>query len=136
MHTKNFILTVIIVFVVNSILNFLLHALILPWESYAGSIPAENATTLGMILLFVGNLAFSYFFCFIFTKGYEKKGIGEGIRYGLLIGFLYYFSYLFYNYGNFQYSTFLLWGEFIGGVVLTVLMGITAAVLYKPKTNA
>ena len=136
MHTKNFILTFFVVFIVNSILNFVLHALILPWETYPGSILAENATTPGMILLFVGNLVFSYFFCFIFTKGYENKGIGEGIRYGLYVGLLIYFSYLFYNYGNFQYSPVLLWGECIGGIVLTVLMGITAAILYKPKAEA
>ena len=36
----------------------------------------------------LSSLVFSLLFVFFFTKGYEEKGIGEDVKYGLWIGLL------------------------------------------------
>ncbi len=44
-----------------------------------------EAEMMDMMLTELGVL---FLFCYIFTKGHEGKGFGEGIRYGALIGTL------------------------------------------------
>ncbi len=39
-------------------------------------------------MLPVTGMFFSFFFVFIFSKGYERKGVAEGIRFGLFVALM------------------------------------------------
>src|SRR5262245_1590449 len=39
--------------------------------------------------MILGQIIFAFLFCYVFTKGYENRGIGEGARYGWWIGLLF-----------------------------------------------
>jgi len=86
-----------------------------------------------MWIMYIVNLIFSFFFVFIFTKGYEGRGIMEGVRYGFYIGCLMaipaaYSQYVMYP---FPYSLVLQW--FIYWMIQYIILGIFAALIYKPK---
>jgi hypothetical protein len=78
------------------------------------------------VLMIVG----AFFFVFIFSKGYEGKGVMEGVRYGLYIGI---WMGLGFAYGTYAmiaipYSLAMTW--FIGAIVQYVLAGIVAALVF------
>lgn len=62
-------------------------------------------------LLPVTGMFFSFFFVFIFSKGYEGKGIAEGIRYGLYVALMAALPNAYGNYAIMQipYALALQW---------------------------
>ena len=134
MNNGRFIITFIVVFIVYMILGWILNDAILNWEGVEGMKAEMGAGS--YILGIIGGLIFAFMFCFIFIKGYEGKGIGEGFRYGLYISLLMFLPLLFIYYGYYTYSAGIIWGFVIGQMIITIILGIVAALLYKPKAAA
>jgi hypothetical protein len=82
------------------------------------------------MLPFTG-LFFSFFFTFIFSKGYEKKGIGEGIRYGFYAAMMVSLPHAYGTYAFMQipYTVALQW--FVFGLVEFIAAGIILAIVFK-----
>ena len=80
----------------------------------------------------------AFFFSFIFSKGYEGKGIAEGVRYGLYIGIWMSVGMAYATYAMIAipYSLALQW--FVYGVIEYVIYGIALALVFrkKPQTVA
>jgi len=62
-------------------------------------------------MLPVTGMFFSFFFVFIFSKGYEGKGVTEGIRYGVYVALMVALPHAYGNYALMQipYSLALQW---------------------------
>ena len=62
-------------------------------------------------MLPVTGMFFSFFFVFIFSKGYERKGIAEGLRYGVYVALMVALPNAYGNYAMMQipYSFALQW---------------------------
>jgi len=77
----------------------------------------------------------SFFFAFIFSKGYENKGIMEGVRYGLYIGIWMSVGMAYGTYAMIAipYSLTLQW--FLYGVIEYVIGGIVLALVFRPKAK-
>lgn len=91
MNIKRFTIAAFALFVFTFAFDFLLHGLLLQ-ETYAATASQwrpEAEMQSYMPLMFVTQLAFATVFAFIFTRNYEGKGIGEGLRYGLYLGVLF-----------------------------------------------
>ncbi len=75
----------------------------------------------------------AFFFAFIFSKGYENKGVAEGVRYGTYVGIWLSIGKAYGTYAMIAipYSMALQW--FIYGVVEYVIAGIVLALVFKPK---
>jgi hypothetical protein len=86
-------------------------------------------------LRFLTMAVFAYFFTFIFAKGHEKKGLMEGIRFGIYIGLFTYFVSSFEQFIIFPIPHAVAWYWTLAGLVQCVLMGVTAALIYRPKTT-
>ncbi len=85
-----------------------------------------------MWLQWVTPLFYFFFFVYIFAKGYEGRGIMEGLRYGLILwGFIsiptIYNQYMVYP---LPYSLVLQW--LIYDLVILVIIGIVVSLIYKP----
>ena len=85
-----------------------------------------------MWIMFVTAASFAFFFCCVFARGYEGKGLAEGARYGAIIGLLFgisnsYASYVIYP---IPYSLALKW--FLSSIAYGVVIGIVAAAVHKP----
>lgn len=95
---------------------------------------SEEALQPVLVWMLLGYLVMVVLFCLIFLKGYENKGIAEGVRYGLWVGGL-------LAAGDFVWAIHLQPGvgvALLGAVVSLVMWTIAGAILaaiYKPKAT-
>lgn len=132
MNVKRFVFASLAVFVVGMILDFIIHNVILmgAYEALA-SIWRADMNSL-MWIMYVGSLIFAFLFVYIFTKGYEGRGIMEGVRYGLIIGLLMLLTGVFGQYAMYPLPFNLVIQWFIFGMIEFVVFGVVAALIYKP----
>ncbi|MFH1277132.1 MAG: hypothetical protein ABIK65_01970 [Candidatus Eisenbacteria bacterium] len=83
-----FWLSVVVLFVVWSALDWFFHGVVMTgyYEASKDLWRSEEAMNAMMPLMWLVTLIASFFFVLVFSKGYEGKGIGEGVRFGLYIG--------------------------------------------------
>ncbi len=133
---KKFWLGFIAVFVTAEILSFLVDGFLLKadYEAMAHLWRPDMMSFMWVyhVLMLVG----AFFFTLIFSKGYEGKGIMEGVRYGLYIGI---WMSMGMAYGTYTmiaipYSLALKW--FLLGIVQYIIMGIVVAAVYGKKKTA
>lgn len=77
----------------------------------------------------------SFFFVLIFSKGYTGKGIIEGVRHGIYIGFLMSVPMAYSTYAMIPmpYSVAAQW--FVYGMIQYVILGIIVAAIYGKTTK-
>lgn len=87
-------------------------------------------------IYFVTSAIISFFFTLIFSKGYERKGIGEGVRYGLYVGLLMATPMAYDSYASYPlpYSLALQW--FIYGTIQYIILGVIVAMVYGKAGSA
>lgn len=135
MNVKRFIAASLAVFVVGQALGFLIHNVILraTYDSLK-SLWRPDMQAKMWIMWLVGFIT-SFLFTYIFSKGYEGKGIGEGLRFGLVIGLFTSIPMAYDSYVTLPipYSLALQW--FLYGTVATIILGVVAAMIYRPATK-
>lgn len=88
MKNKTLWIGFVVVFIITQGLGFVVHTLMMA-DTYAslGSVFRPGAEMMDMTwMMLVSSAVMLFMFCYIFTRGYEGKGIMEGVRYGLMIG--------------------------------------------------
>jgi hypothetical protein len=133
MNVKRFIGASIAVFFAFEIIDAIVHMVILK-KAYEALGPILRADMTSLVWIFhVGALIMAFLFTYIFIKGYENKGIAEGVRYGVIIGLFANIPYGFYDYAMYPlpFSLCLQW--FIYGMIEFIICGIIVAVIYKTK---
>jgi hypothetical protein len=85
-----------------------------------------------MWMMMVGSLLYMFLFCYIFTRGYEGKGIGEGVRYGLLMGLFLSIPSAVDQYVVYPLTANLAVIWFVTGVIAFMILGAVFAAIYKP----
>ncbi|UCD70562.1 MAG: hypothetical protein JSW70_06020 [Syntrophobacterales bacterium] len=136
MNIKRFIIASIAVFICFQVLNFIIHGVILDstYESLKDVWRPDMMSK--MWIMYITSLILSFLFVYIFTKGYEARGIAEGVRYGLLIGLLMNIPGMFNQYVIYPIPFYLALQWFIYGTIEFIACGIVAALIYKPKTSS
>jgi len=74
----------------------------------------------------LASFIWSFLFVYIFIKGYENKGIMEGVRYGIIIGLLMNVEYVIY-----PLPLMLVIKWFVCGMIEFIVIGIIAALVYR-----
>ncbi len=89
-----------------------------------------------MWIYFVTSAIVSFFFTLIFSKGYEGKGMVEGVRYGFYVGLLMATPWAYDSYASYPipYSLVLQW--FLYGTVQYIILGIVVAMVFGKKEAA
>ena len=135
MNVKRYLVASMAVFVTAIVLDIVTHRLILASAYEAtGSVWRRDAAPYTWIIVLVAFII-AFPFTYMFVKGYEGKGIVEGVRFGVIAGF---FISLPMSYGLYAMlpiplSLALQWFSF--GLVQTILLGIAAAAVYRPKND-
>lgn len=132
MNKKNFILTSIVVFVVFQAVNFIIHSLILRNAYMATQQIWRPDMMQKMWIIYVTSLIFSFLFVYVFSRGYEGRGIAEGVRYGLIVGLLLNVVGAFNQWAVYPIPFGMALQWFIYGVIQIIICGIVAAALFKP----
>ncbi len=137
MNCKKLLLAALAVFVLYFITDWIIHAQILSGvykPLYDQGVFRSEGEAIGyMWVMFLMSLIFSFLFTYVFAKGYEGKGIMEGIRYGIVIGFLVVFVNSYSSFVIYPIPYKLVWYWIISGFVQTILAGIACSLIYKPK---
>ena len=125
----------IAVFITMEILSIVVHGLILG-ATYEANKALWRADMNSMMWIYhVLTLVGSFFFTFIFSKGYEGKGVMEGVRYGTYIGIWMSIGMAYGTYAMIPipYSLALQW--FIYGVIQYIIAGVVLAQVYGMKSK-
>jgi hypothetical protein len=133
---KKVLIGFVAVFITLEVLDMLIHGVIL-MNTYKAM---ENVWRPDMmnkiwILHFV-RIITAFFFALIFSKGYENKGIMEGVRYGFYVGMIVASGFAFGSYASFSihYPLALQW--FIYSLAEYLIAGVVIALVFKQTKEA
>lgn len=138
MSTKKMFIAVISVFILLQVTSFIIHGLLLA-KTYEGLAavfrPMEEMNAL-MWRMWIADVVWAYFFVFIFNKGFQNKGLIEGVRYGIYISLFMSFVAAVAQNAVYPvpYTLALQW--FIYGTIQNVILGVVVAFLAKPAAKA
>jgi len=132
LNVKKFAIASLAAFAVVFVFEWLLHGVLLKSTYEATAHLWRKHDEMVCWAMIAGQLMMPFVAAFIFTKGYEGKGIGEGLRFGLLLGLLFVPGSLM-MYAVMPIPVTLLAAWAVGGIVEMVLVGCTIAALYKAK---
>lgn len=121
------------VFVIIALVDYVLNTMLLTAEYEATASLWRPMAEMKMWLFFVGYAFIAYFFTLVFSKGYESKGLMEGVRYGTYIAMMVSLPAAYGMYGSMPvpYSLALKW--FLGGWVMFILCGIALTFIFGAK---
>jgi len=133
MNVKRFLLAALAVFVTFQILDFIIHMQLLSAD-YEASAELWRPNMMDLMWVnYVTGVLLSLFFSYVFARGYEGKGIMEGLRYGIIFGVGYHFVQLFSQYFVYPIPDALLLKWMAFGFVEFVIAGIVVSLVYKSK---
>jgi hypothetical protein len=126
----------IAVFVTFVILDFVVNGLLMKaaWESTANLFRPDMMSK--MYVFYIMNLVGAFFFSFIFSKGYEGKGIGEGIRYGFYVGVWLSTGMAYGTYAMVAIPYYMALQWFLYGVIEYMIAGVVLAAVFGKKAEA
>jgi len=137
MNWIKFWLAALLVYLAYLAMTFIIHNLILGGyymkSDVQSALRPEEEINKFFWLRFVTMAVFAFFFTFIFTKGYERKGVMEGVRFGIYIAIFTFFVTSFEQFIIYPIPYAVVGYWIIAGLVQSVIMGIIAALVYKPK---
>jgi hypothetical protein len=81
-------------------------------------------------LFYVIYLIVAFFFTLIFSKGYEGKGVMEGLRYGFYVGMMMAVPMAYGTYGSMPIPYYLALQWFLYGLVEYLLCGMALALVF------
>ncbi len=133
MNIKRFVSALIVVFVLFEITNYLVHGVIL-----ASTYQSEGVRSVfrpdmmsNMWIIWLTDLIWCFFFVFFFVKGYENKGVMEGLRYGFYMGLFFSLVVAYQGYAIHPIPYSLAFQWFIYGLIQSLILGCTSSLIYK-----
>ena len=136
MNLKRFVLATVGAFVTTFVMEFLIHGVWLSpvYKAHAQWWRPEAQMQAMMPLMSLAQLSFALLLTLVYAKGYEsgKGGVGQGLRFGLMIGALLTVPNSLMNYVIYPYPSSLIMSWLAAGLLETILAGAVIGALYKP----
>lgn len=137
MNIKKWIIASIVIFILDQILIWIIHGIILQgcYEATAHLWRPTAEMNQMMWLMWLSGLIWAFLFVYIFAKGYEGKGLIEGFRYGIVIGIFFSLTTSLGTYSVQPIGFGLAASWFISGFIQIIIYGLIAALIYAPKAQ-
>lgn len=120
------------IFVIFQICDFIIHKFLL-WNLFASLSGIWRPDLMShMWIMYLGSFIFSFLMMYIFIKGFEDRGVMEGIRFGLLFGTVTAGMAALYQYILYPVPFLLVIQWFGYQLIKFILGGIAAGWIYKP----
>ena len=134
MNVKRFVLACVAVYLVYQVMSFVINMFILgdTYQALASVWRPEAEMMSKMWIMFLTSAVWTVLFCYIFTRGYENKGVMEGVRYGLVIGLFVGIPFSYESYAIYPITIGLAHAWVILTVVISIVCGSVLAAVYKP----
>jgi len=135
MNTKRLALASLAVFVVFFVVDGVVNNVLLAdlYKQTASVWRPESEIQGNMWLMWLGTLILAPLFTLIYTKGYEanKPGLGQGVRYGLIVGVLLSAPQCLVWYAVLPIPAVLAVWWFMTGMVESVAAGVATGLIYR-----
>ena len=131
---KKMALTILVVFVVFTVLNFVIHGVLLTaiYQQTPQLLRAEQDAQHHTLYMLLGFLAFSVAFVWIYARGLEAKPwLGQGLRYGLAMWLVASVSRYLIYFAIQPWSGTVVALQIGLELVMMLLVGLTTAALYR-----
>ena len=134
MNWKKILIAFIVVYIVGMIYNYLVHGMLLAGSYQAlDSVWRPQADMQKLMWVnFITGTFISFFLVYIFVKGYEGRGIMEGVRYGIVMWAFVSIPMSFGQYMVYPLPYSLIWKWLISDLIIFVITGVILALIYKP----
>ena len=136
MNMKRFALASLAAFVLVAVVDLVINGVLLTdlYKQTASVWRPDSEIQSNMWLMWLGTLIFAPVFVLIYTKGYEanKPGLGQGVRYGLIVGVLLSAPQCLGWYAVLPIPAVLAFWWFATGMVESVAAGAAAGLIYRP----
>ena len=131
-NIKRFVLATLAVFVVYEAIDLLVHMVILGKTYQAMRIWRPDMEQ-KMWIIYLAVLIFSAVFVYVYSKGYEGKGLIEGLRFGVITWALIKLPGILSQYVIYPvpYKLALKWLGF--ALIQMAVIGIIVSLIYKPN---
>jgi hypothetical protein len=138
MNNKTFWIGFVVVYVVMQALGYVIHEVLMgdTYEKLASIFRPEAEMMDMMWMMMVSSAVTMYMFCYIFTRGYEGKGIMEGVRFGALVSFLMAGAWSVDVHVIYPVPANVASIWLISGFVSFMIAGAIFAAIYKPDAAA
>jgi len=131
---KTFWIGFVVVFIVMQALGYIVHEVMMAdtYASLGGVLRGETEMMDMMWMMMLSAAIMVFMFCYIFTKGYEGKGIMEGVRFGLTIGIMMAGAMAIDPHVIFPLPADVASVWLLSGVGSLIVAGAVFAAIYKP----
>jgi hypothetical protein len=137
MKNKTFWIGLIVVYIVMQALGYVIHEVLMgdTYEKLASIFRPEAEMMDMMWMMMVSGAVMMFMFCYIFTRGYEGKGIMEGVRFGFLIGLLMAGPMAIDPHVIYPVPADVATIWLISSIASLIIAGAVFAAIYKPDTT-
>ena len=138
MNAGRYVMAAVILWVFLFVIEYFFHGVLLRdvYAQVQNLLRPEGGQAASFVWMLIAYLIMAFGVTFIFAKGYENRGIGEGIRFGLIIGVTFGVTSSLILHQVFALSAgFTIW-TMVGGLIEMVLAGILLALIYTPKAGS
>jgi hypothetical protein len=131
-NLKRLIAAILAVFVYIFLSDMIIHGWLLAgaYAQTASAWRSQEQMQAFFPWMLLGQFIIAKYFVWIFAKGYEGKGIGEGIRFGSLIG-LFSAGGSFVQYAVYPISLTVVLSWCALGLIQSILGGVLVSLVYK-----
>jgi len=135
MNIKRYVIAGIAVFATFQICDMVIHGRLLmkDYEALASMWRPDMMSL--MWIMWITCAVLSFLFAYVFVKGYEARGMLEGVRYGLIVGLMMNGVGAFNQYVLFPVPFVLAVKWFVFGMLEFILPGAVVAAIYRPKAS-
>ena len=130
---KKLLIGFVAVFITLEVLDAVIHGVILMSTYMAMQNVWRTDMMAKMWVLHVVKLLTAFFFTVIFSKGYENKGIMEGVRYGCYMGAIIAAGFALGSYATFPIPHMLAIHWFLFTLAEYIIAGVVVALIYGRK---
>jgi hypothetical protein len=134
MNSKRFALSTLAVFVTIFVTDFLIHGVLLKgmYSQTAQLWRSESEMGTYFPIMMLSQLLLAGAITYVFPKGYERKGLGEGVRYGLCL-FALFGAHTLGMIAWLPITVGLLVAWLAAWAVQSLSVGVVCAAVYKAK---
>lgn len=134
---KKFLISLLIIWIALELTGYLIHMVFLRdeylSESFKTILRPQDQLAANMWLIWFADLVWSFFFITIYLKGFRRRGLIDGLKYGAYIGVFCGFvnSIKTYALSPFPYVVIFYW--FLFSMIQSVLLGWLIWYLYRKE---
>ena len=137
-NLKKYLIPALVVFIVITVFNMIFHGILME-KLYAQNshfFRPHDQIEKHKYFMWIANLIYSTAFCYVYSKGHEKKSdLVQGARFGIWISLLIWIPNAIISYTVYPFPKALQLAWLLGYTVQSVISGITASMVFSKRTK-